>query len=112
MLLIADSLLQDIAEENVLMNVLGIEQTDSKQAWTLRSRFPVRYGFIDFGQSRRFEADKAPHLADIYTGRLHKAPELDLHEPYDPFAADVYQTGSTLATLFWVCFLCLYDIPV
>jgi hypothetical protein len=94
------------------MNILGIEQIDSKQAWALRSNLPLRYGFIDFGQSRRFEADKAPHLSDVYTGRPNKAPELKLLKPYDPFPADVYQTGSTLATLFWVCFLCLYDIPL
>jgi hypothetical protein len=86
------------------MNVVGLEQIDQSRALNLRLHVPIRYGFIDFGQSRRFKADKGPHLADVYTGRPHKAPELDLHEPYDPFAADVYQTGSTLGTLFWVCF--------
>jgi hypothetical protein len=92
------------------MNFLGIEQLDTHSAHFLKSWFPVRYGFIDFGQSRRYEADKTPHLADVYTGRFHKAPELDLREPYNPFAADVYQTGSMLLKLFYVCFSRFFGI--
>jgi serine/threonine protein kinase len=98
------SLVQDIAQENILMNMLGVEQIDSNHARTLRLNFPLRYGIIDFGQSRRFdpERDTAPYLADVYVGRPTKAPELDLNTPYDPFAADVYQTGSMLLSLLWV----------
>jgi len=47
---------------------------------------------------------KVPHLADIYTGRPTKAPEINQKIPYDPFAADVYQTGAMLLSLCWVCF--------
>ena len=90
-----------MAEENILMNVPGIEQIDPRETAGLRSWFSVRYGFIDFGLSR-FEAGNTPYLADVYTGRFHKAPELDLQKPYNPSAADVFQTGSALVTLFWV----------
>ena len=54
--------------------------------------------------SHRFEAAKAPHLAELYTGRPTKAPEINLKIPYDPFAADVYQTGLMLLSLIWVRF--------
>ena len=84
------------------MNFLGIEQTDTREAEYLKSRFPIRYGFIDFGLSRRFGENTTHHLVDVYTGRFHKAPELDLREPYNPFAADVYQSGSMLLILFYV----------
>ena len=87
------------------MNILGVESIHRHKAILLRTTFPVRYGTIDFGLSRRFHADNAPHLADVYIGRLTKAPELDLKIPYDPFAADVYQTGSMFLNMFWVCFL-------
>jgi hypothetical protein len=40
--------------------------------------------------SLHFEADKAPHLAELYTGRRTMAPEIDMKRPYDPFTADVY----------------------
>jgi len=83
------------------MNFLGIEQTDTREAEYLKSRFPIRYGFIDFGLSRRFGENTTHHVADVYTGRFHKAPELDLREPYNPFAADVYQSGSMLLILFY-----------
>jgi hypothetical protein len=86
------------------MNIHGVEYNDRKHATFLRLNFPVRYGIIDFGMSRRFEADKAPHLAELYKGRPTKAPEINLKVPYDPFAADVYQTGSMLLSLFWVRF--------
>jgi hypothetical protein len=86
------------------MNILGVEYYDRRQATYLRLNFPIKYGIIDFGRSRRFESDKAPHLADIYTGRLTKAPEINQKIPYDPFAADVYQTGSMLLSLCWVRF--------
>jgi len=91
------------------MNILGVESIDRHEATFLRRSFPVRYGIIDFGLSRHFQADNAPHLADVYIGRLTKAPELDLKSPYDPFAADVYQTGSMFLNMFWVCFLSKYN---
>jgi hypothetical protein len=54
---------QDIAKENILMNTLGVEHND-----------------------RQYN-DR--HLADLYTGRPTKAPEIDLKRPYDAFAPDV-----------------------
>jgi len=95
------ALIQDVAEDNILMNILGVEYNDRNHATFLRNNFPVRYGIIDFGMSLRFEADKAPHLAELYTGRRTTAPEIDMKKPYDPFAADVYQTGSMLLSLLW-----------
>src|SRR5882762_4623179 len=88
------------------MNILGVEYNDREEATFLRRHFKVRYGIIDFGMSLRFEAEKTPHLAERYTGRRTKAPELDLKTPYDPFAADVYQTGSMLLSLLWVRMCC------
>jgi hypothetical protein len=86
------------------MNILGVEYHDRNHAMFLRHKFPVRYGIIDFGMSLHFEADQAPHLAELYTGRRTMAPEIDLKRPFDPFAADVYQTGSMLLSLLWVRF--------
>jgi hypothetical protein len=86
------------------MNILGVEYYDRRHATFLRLNFPIKYGIIDFGMSRHFEADKVPHLADIYTGRPTKAPEIHQKIPYDPFAADVHQTGAMLLSLCWVCF--------
>lgn len=64
----------------------------------------MRYGFIDFGMSRRFpvNSDVASRLVDVYSGRLHKAPELEAKNPYNPFPADVYQVGHMLLAWFYV----------
>jgi hypothetical protein len=86
------------------MNILGVEHHDRQHTRLLRHNFPIRYGIIDSGLSRRFHADKTPHLADVYTGRPTKAPEMDFKIPYDPFAADFYQTEYMLLSLCWVRF--------
>ncbi|KII89447.1 hypothetical protein PLICRDRAFT_53874 [Plicaturopsis crispa FD-325 SS-3] len=95
----------DIAFENILMNFLGYEQIHRDVLYLdLRGRFPVKYSLIDFGYSRRFPQDTPPSarlVSDMYAGRPHKAPELDLRKPYDPFAADVYQLGKVLISYFY-----------
>jgi hypothetical protein len=85
------------------MNILGVEYYDRRHTTFLRLNFPIKCGIIDFGMSRCFEADKVPHLTDIYTGRPTTAPEIKQKIPYDPFAAGVYQTGAMLLSLFWGC---------
>ncbi|KII89448.1 hypothetical protein PLICRDRAFT_698488 [Plicaturopsis crispa FD-325 SS-3] len=92
----------DIAFENILMNLFGYEQVHERMLrLNIRNRFPLIYSLIDFGYSRRFLPSSARLVSDMYAGRPHKAPELDLKKPYDPFAADVYQLGKVFISYFY-----------
>lgn len=57
----------------------------------------VRYYFVDFGVSLRFEGD-APHLATGTICRDPTAPELSNRIPFDPFMLDVYLLGNFFLT--------------
>ncbi|KIY48981.1 hypothetical protein FISHEDRAFT_73094 [Fistulina hepatica ATCC 64428] len=86
------------------MNFSGISPSPGTRQ--IRSLFPVRYAFIDFGCARMFPADEhAPAnerlVTDMFIGRPSKAPELELQQPYDPFAADVFQTGTFFVSYFY-----------
>ncbi|KIY51958.1 hypothetical protein FISHEDRAFT_70194 [Fistulina hepatica ATCC 64428] len=94
----------DVAPENILMNFSGISPSSGTRQ--IRSLFPVRYAFIDFGCARMFRPDEhAPAnerlVTDMFIGRPSKAPELELQQPYDPFAADVFQTGTFFISYFY-----------
>ncbi|TFY59644.1 hypothetical protein EVG20_g7709 [Dentipellis fragilis] len=54
---------------------------------------PVRYYFIDFGMSTRFEPG-ASHLVTGAKGRDKELPELSRDVPYDAFKADVFILGN------------------
>ncbi|KAI0057568.1 kinase-like protein [Artomyces pyxidatus] len=95
----------DISSENILINHHGL--TPNTTMWVagwpvpldtppeFRSTFPVRYMMMGFGSSIHFSSTLpfSACLADPSDRRrAHKAPESSLRR-YDPFAADVYQTG-------------------
>ncbi|PPQ96153.1 hypothetical protein CVT26_004788 [Gymnopilus dilepis] len=113
------SIAQDVSHENILVNHRGSlppiaffppdgppRAISPLSEW--RSTFPVRYLFIDFGRSVRF--DRNIPLSECTAqpspeGRLHRAPETLGPKPYNPFAADVYQA----ARLFYAWFPDLAD---
>ncbi|KIY44916.1 hypothetical protein FISHEDRAFT_61593 [Fistulina hepatica ATCC 64428] len=87
----------DIAAANIMVNYCGVRTS-------IRGLFPVHYGLIDFGNARMFPADcPADRLfvSDLFTGRHSMAPEVRLRQPYDPFAADVYQTAVLFFSYFY-----------
>lgn len=59
----------------------------------LRMDHPVKYFYIDFGLSVRFEPDASPYVVgDV--GRDAEVPELSSTVPYDAFKADIYALGN------------------
>ncbi|EJD41432.1 kinase-like protein [Auricularia subglabra TFB-10046 SS5] len=58
-----------------------------------RCKPSIRYYFIDFGISSKFEGDGG-HLVTGILGRDPTAPELSPDVPYDPFKLDVYILGN------------------
>jgi len=103
----------DISHENVLMNFWGNVPPSRKfgmLAPELRNSFPVKYALIDFGQSVQFPADSdLSSCKGIWpVPREQSAPETKRGSPFDPFAADVYQTGRTI---FGWCQKFIADIP-
>lgn len=108
--------LQDISYENILINHHGKKPathifldnttiTKVNPPPEYRSTFPVRYLMMDFGFSCQFPSSVplSECLAEPMTkGREHKAPEVESTQ-FNPFAADVYQTGRLLYGWFYVC---------
>ena len=72
-----------------------------REAKSLRRRDvgPIKYYFIDFGLSSRFDDGDVDRLV---TGRIcqQDVPELSDTVPYDPFAADVYLLGDAYKRAF------------
>ena len=92
---------QDISHENFLMNFWGVTDPPrdlERKAPILRSRFTVKYALIDFGCSIQFspDADPSSYLGTWKVPRPQRAPETTTGVPFDPFAADVYQTSSSI----------------
>lgn len=58
-----------------------------------RTSCSVRYYFIDFGLSRKFEEGEST-LVLGRTGRDKEIPELSSEVPYDAFRADVFALGN------------------
>ena len=94
---------QDISHENFLMNFWGVTQPSrhfGRKAPILRSQFPqaVKYALIDFGYSVQFspDADPSSYLGAWKVPRPQRAPETTTGNPFDPFAADVYQTSRSI----------------
>jgi hypothetical protein len=70
-----------------------------------RSTFPVRYSFIDFGNSAYFLPGlrrSQCRIAPSKSGRPHRAPEVNGRFKHDPFAADVFQTAIFFYSYFGV----------
>jgi hypothetical protein len=65
-----------------------------------RTRCPVKYYFIDFGLSRRYDADVIP-LEDPIRGGDKTVPEFqNSDEPRNPFPTDVYYLGNVIRGYF------------
>ena len=59
-----------------------------------RTSRPVRYYFVDFGISTKFEpSEKVKKVVGAYA-QDDSVPELSQMVPYDPFAVDVYTLGN------------------
>jgi serine/threonine protein kinase len=70
-----------------------------------RSTFPIRYYLIDFGTSRLFPPKSRLRDCLVHpfrTDRPQRPPEVVGDRPFDPFAADVYQTARLLYAWFIV----------
>jgi hypothetical protein len=70
-----------------------------------RTTFPIKYSFIDFGNSAYFlpGLPRSKCLVVPYrNGRPHRAPEVDGRFKHDPFAADAYQTAVFFNSWFGV----------
>jgi len=95
----------DVSHENILMNFHGkmtipLYWRPPEPIPEFRTTFPVKYCLIDFGVACYFSQMSKASDRVVYpfaTIRDQRPPEADLDLPYDPFAADVYQT----ATLFY-----------
>ena len=92
---------QDISHENFLMNFWGVSppyRDFHRKAPLLRAQFPVKYALIDFGYSIQFspDADPSSYLGTWKVMRPQRAPETATKDPFDPFAADVYQTSRSI----------------
>lgn len=77
-----------------------------------RTRKPVRYYFIDFGLSRRYNPAKGPPLSRPIWGADRTVPEFHKSlEPCDPFPTDVYYLGNVIRTVFLDVRRRLYPTP-
>ena len=64
--------------------------------------FPIAYGLIDFGESVFLDPRSSLAPPRDYAPRPTSASEVSSGEPFDPFAADVYQTAMFLLEQFYV----------
>ncbi|KIY44918.1 kinase-like protein [Fistulina hepatica ATCC 64428] len=90
----------DISQANIMINYCGPRNIRQN----IRKRFPVRYGLIDFGNARMFPASWPADellLTEAVEGHPHMAPEVQQGQPYDPFAADVFQTAVLFFSYFY-----------
>ena len=92
---------QDISHKNFLMNFWGVTQPSrdfGRKAPILHAQFPVKYSLIDFRYSIQFlpDADPSSYLGTLKVSRPQRAPETTTGNPFNPFAADVYQTGRSI----------------
>ncbi|KAI0364338.1 hypothetical protein BV20DRAFT_1047243 [Pilatotrama ljubarskyi] len=66
-----------------------------------RTRCPVKYYFIDFGLSRRFDPAQGPPRSRPIWGADRTVPEFQKSlDACDPFPTDVYYLGNVFKTVF------------
>ena len=69
----------------------------------LGEHLPVKYYLIDFGPSILLEESSGPLVPPLRLApHRTSAPEVDSGDPFDPFAADVYQTAVFMLEHFYV----------
>ncbi|KAL1660696.1 kinase-like domain-containing protein [Schizophyllum commune] len=89
----------DISVENFMINFYGYVHPTLAP---VVEHFPIKYGIIDFGESVILDGshDRLAPPRD-YAPRPTSAPEVSSQRPFDPFAADVYQTAMFLLEQFY-----------
>ena len=66
-----------------------------------RTRAPVKYYFIDFGISRKYNPANGPPRSYPIQGGDKPVPEFkNLQDPCDPFPTDIYYLGNVIRTVF------------
>lgn len=65
-----------------------------------RIDYPVRYFFVDFGMSIRFQPESSPLITGC-GGRDKDVPELSDINPYDAFKVDIFTVGNVLLKDFY-----------
>lgn len=102
-------ILSDIASANVMMDSRPLydepfhpffqhRSIDSKRPIYPRYRRyqkNIRYYYIDLGYAKWFKDSTTPRTISGSRAR-ERAPEQRRGQPYDPFAADVYQLGAMI----------------
>ena len=70
---------------------------------TNRTRNPVKYYFIDFGLSRRYDVDNTSPREKPIWGGDKTVPEFQgSNDPVDPFPTDIYYIGNLIREHFLV----------
>ncbi|EJD49019.1 kinase-like protein [Auricularia subglabra TFB-10046 SS5] len=91
---------RDISPFNIVMSYHGKLTEHPDGVRPLRSLFDVKYAFIDYGLSRKFDRNTGledARMSDA-SGTAHFcAPEIFKSAPYNPFRADVYSLGVLLS---------------
>lgn len=123
------SIVRDCASANIMMDAqllfpqghhpvrLGYVEDGLHEAPCLsRQERPVKYYFIDFGLSSRFEENQTPLVLGT-KGRDKEPPELDDETPYNPFLLDIFILGNVylkefaeVSSNFTLTPLCFYWI--
>ncbi|EGN92929.1 hypothetical protein SERLA73DRAFT_64892, partial [Serpula lacrymans var. lacrymans S7.3] len=108
----AEQVLRDVAFENIVINHHGkIPYFDLNSRAcgapepVFRSKFPVKYYFLDFGCSATFSPSSPLKscLVAPFNSILEQRPqEAQKSKHFNPFAADVYQTARLFYTWFIV----------
>ncbi|KAL1679602.1 kinase-like domain-containing protein [Schizophyllum commune] len=88
----------DISMENIMINFFGYVDPSLSP---VVEYFPIACGLIDFGESVFLDARSSLAPPRDYAPRPTSAPEVSSGEPFDPFAADVYQTARFLLEQFY-----------
>ncbi|KAF8200021.1 hypothetical protein K438DRAFT_1583130 [Mycena galopus ATCC 62051] len=65
-----------------------------------RTRLPVKYYFIDYGISRRYDPANGPPLEGIILGGDKSPPEHAQNHECDPFPTDIYFIGNLIRREF------------
>ena len=78
-----------------------------------RTQRPLKYYFIDFGLSRRYDpSDTNPMERPIWGGDKEVPEFQNSNEPRDPFATDVFYIGNAIRMDFILVSYLLYHMAI